>query len=345
MFEDNTSAASHLCDFLKKVYPMDDPRFVHQIDRGLTTDNVLIADGSQYYFVKIHHPKRDLGRIKEVLKAEQFLGSAGIPTISPVKLSNGDMLAGYSDRWLTVYPRIENKEFDSLPPHEAIVSLAQTLAQLHKIGLHKTDLTSKKIEGWDTQSFLDKSQKMLSLISASEDNADFDNIAREFVETKMKLAKTCPMSYSDLGFVEDTLCHGDYHYHNVFFDEQNKVSHVFDFERILQSSRFTELALAMFFICFDINTPVLDEVSEIHYQRSQAFLKTYHEAYPFNKEDLEKGIHWFYWSQMVHSLWPLEKHYQENSTRADAWVAKRLNRLNYVTENFQPMMERLLAFQ
>jgi Ser/Thr protein kinase RdoA (MazF antagonist) len=340
-FTAETEEYKEILELLKEEYSMVNPQIISKNDRGLTSENIVVLDSQEKYFIKIYHRKRDIDKIQDIGDVKKYFSSKGIPVIESLRNKHGNKIGRYKSKFFKVRPFVKAVEIDSLPSNKAVISLGQMLAHIHIAGKGQIHLSHRKIEKWNKDQFLSEAEYLLDLVKSVDPKTEFDDMAQEFLETKISLASKCSVKFSDLGLIEDTLCHGDFHYQNVFFDSNDEVSFVFDFERAFKGSQAAELARAMFFICFDINTTVLDEISEIHFERSRSFLKAYSELYKFTWEDLQKGIQWFYWSMLVCSTWPLEKHYTENIFQADNWLPKRLSRLKYISQNLEKIYEKI----
>lgn len=342
--EDGQKKYRAILDVLSEEYNLSKPYISKKNNRGLTSDNLIIRDDrDSKYFVKIYHRKRDLDLIQDIGDIKQYFASQGIPVIHSLRNKHGNKIARVGGRFLKIRPFVKDIELNFLPSEISTKSLGFMLAKIHLAGKRQTHLTKRKIERWDIKKFLKHAHHLLEKITKINNITPFDTFAVEFLKTKIKLAENCTITYEDLDLTEDTLCHGDFHYQNVFFDSNGEVSYVFDFERAMKGPRLAELARAMFFICFDWNTPALNEISDIHFERARTFLQAYHESYPFEWGDFKKGVQWAYWSELVCSTFPIEKHYQDNNTVADEWVPKRLQILKYISKNLDTIYSKVMV--
>lgn len=333
-----------LVSLFKDLYGFQNPQLEKTLDRGRSATNFLIADGSQRYFLKAYNPKRTREKIAEIQKAEQFFYRKGVPAIAPLDNKGGDAVFEYDDKFFGVFPAISDRELGSLPSEKAIASVGATLARLHLASKGDASLAlTKNMDRWTKANFLSRAQELLEIIRALPSLAPYDVLAQETLEFKIKLAEENTVLFESLGFNTDTVLHGDYHYHNMFFSAEDEVSHVFDFERVMRGDRATELAYGLFFNCFDMNVPDPGEVSETHYSRARAYLAAYNEIYPLAPEEIQKGIRWYYLSQMVHLPWPINVHYLNNDFRCDDLLAARLERVRYFSQNLEKLMDLAVA--
>lgn len=342
--KEKANSYQDVLEYIKENYHIINPRLVGKIDpnRGLTSENIIIADEQENkYFIKIFHRKRDIDQIQDIGDVKQYFASQGVPVIESLRNKHGNKIGYSKGKFFKVRPFINKVELNSLPSDKAVRSMGEVLARIHLAGKGQTHLTSRKIERWDIDKFLKQASTLLYIISEIPHKTEYDHTALEFLQLKIDLASDCKIKFEDLQLSEDTLCHGDFHVQNVFFDHNDNVIYVFDFERAFKGSPFAELARAMLFICFDLNIPELNNISDVNFNRAKSFLGSYYQLNPFSIEDLQKGLQWFYWSMLVCSTWPLEKHYLENSSHADVFVPKRLNRLKYISQNLNNIYNRI----
>lgn len=323
---------------LKTLYDFKDPVFVKQIDAGYKAISFVVRDGGNTFFVKKYHPKRSRERLLEIHKVKKFFKEQGVSTIPPFQNLEGSTLSSVHGEFFSVFPYISDKQFYGLPNNKAVASAGENLARLHLAGVDHLSLVHKVFKPWDKEKFLEHANKMLELSVVGV--TFFDKIASKMLQLKIELAKNSSILYEDLGLKNDTILHGDYHTHNLFFDEQDNVSYTFDFERTMVGPRATDIANGLFMICFDFNTDIENDVSGIHFERANAFIRAYHQVFPIGLDELMNGIRWFFLSQMVYVEWPLDAHYFENDVRGDKLLTKRLNRLEYFSKYFDAALDR-----
>jgi Ser/Thr protein kinase RdoA (MazF antagonist) len=244
-----------------------------------------------------------------------------------------------------VFPHVDAKELASLPSEHTTASIGSTLARLHLASKDDSTLViSRPLDRWTKDKFLSKAQEVHRKIEQIDSPSDFDVMAKEFLQLKILLAEKGSVRFEELGFRDDAVLHGDYHYLNMFFDTEGNVSHLFDFERVRRGDRAAELAYGLFFNCFDLNKTSIDTISEVHFSRAKSYLSAYTKLYPLSAEKVADGIRWYYWSQMVHQLWPLDAHYMEGSTRADDLAPIRFDRLKYFANNLDSVLDILKSY-
>jgi Ser/Thr protein kinase RdoA (MazF antagonist) len=329
---------------LSEHWGLQNPRLVSVDGRGYSADNLIIEDNGTQYFLKQHNPKREQERLLEIQRLIQYLSSKQVPVICPVPAKDGKGLAFYQNRYIELYPYVVQKEFASLPTKEAVMSLGKALAEFHNATYNQLHLTSKKVDTWSKEGFLDEAQNILTIINKLPEKTDFDKKAQLFLETKIALATRNTATFEDLNLKIDVVCHGDFHYHNVFFNDQDEVSYLLDFERAQQGSRVMDLAYGIFYVCFDANNPEAANISNINFELARDFIEAYTDRHPLSREEIAAGLNWLYQTKIVHMVWPLENHYLKNDTRTDVLLNTRLSQLLYMSEHGDEVMERLLHY-
>jgi Ser/Thr protein kinase RdoA (MazF antagonist) len=333
-----------ILSFLQEEYELRNPHIVKTIDRGLSAQNYLITTDEGLFFLKTYNRKRSREQIEEIQQAELFFYTHGIPAIVAVPGKNKETLLQHAGTFLALFPGIIDTELESLPSKKALSSIAALSARLHLVSKEDPSLKLTRVQDrWHRENFLRDAAALMSSIESVEEPSDFDRIAKEFLQLKMDLAGKSALRFEELELVNDTALHGDYHYHNMFFGADGNVSHIFDFERIRKGPRTTELGYGVFFNCFDINNPTIDELSETHLSLAKTYIASYRAVYPISEEEIRKGLLWFYYTHQVAVLWPLNAHYMDKDNRADKLVPKRLSRLKYFSENIEKILELAVA--
>lgn len=335
------NSSDDLCLSLKRLYGFKHPTIIKQIETGYKAASFVVNDGEYTFFVKRYHPKRSPERLLEVHRVKMFFKEHGVSTIPPLLNSEGSTLLRINEESFAVFPYVADKQYYGLPNDRAVASAGENLARLHLAGADHLSLVSRVFKPWDRGGFLENARKMLELANAG--TTSFDAMASKMLKIKMQSAEDSHVSYEDLGLKNDVILHGDYHTHNLFFDENDNVSFTFDFERTMVGPRATDLAYGLFMICFDFNTDIEGDVSDIHFERARSFIRAYNEVFPIAVDQFLNGLCWFFWSQIVYIQWPLDAHYFEADTRADKLLAKRLNRLEYFAKNFDVVLDRFCS--
>jgi len=129
--------------------------------------------------------------------------------------------------------------------------------------------------------------------------------------------------------------HGDYLDHNVFFGPNDQVSYVFDFEKTDYSPRTYELFRSLMYSF--LSGDILDE----DVVRAKLYLQSYLEIYPISKDELSRGLRLFY-LKSIHGVWVESEHYLKENVRVDEFLLNDLQRIKYLSENYEYLEDNLL---
>ena len=215
------------------------------------------------------------------------MGQHGVSTIPPLVNSKGTTLSEADGAFFSVFPYVPDKQHYALPNDKAVASAGENLARLHLAGANNLSLVHGKFcEPWNKEKFLKNASRMLELADAG--TTSFDKTARKMLRLKIDLAKNSNLTYEVLGLKNDAILHGDYHTHNLFFDNYDNVSYTFDFERTMVGPRTTDVAYGLFMICFDFNTDIENDVSEVNFDRAYSFIHAYNKTFPISLDEFLK---------------------------------------------------------
>lgn len=159
-----------------------------------------------------------------------------------------------------------------------------------------------------------------------------------FLTKKLELVQAASHDTFNFGIRFDHLIHGDLHHLNIFFDAEESVSHVFDFERVMVGDRIADLLYTIFLSFLD--TAVIDDEN---FQCIKSFLNGYQKNYPLTHAELEDRLHWFYWNEIVMMLWIETNYYLRNETRSNEYLPHRKRRLEYISSNPDAFFARVLS--
>jgi len=308
--------------------------FVEKIAGGFLSDNFALTDGTQKYFLKKHR-HTDEAQVRGVCLAEQFYAEGGIPVILPIPTRDGGEYFMYEQGFYSLYPFVEGRHIErGMFTKEATVSFGKTLALLHMRGKDSTLPVLEKYAQWNKEKFLAKTGEIEAEIAKNK-NPIFDAMALENLMLKKRLVIENEIRYAELGLTEDHLVHGDYFCDNVFFGDDNQVSHVFDFEKVQYASAPTELFRGMFVSFFSIPTQDNLELAKL-------YVDSYLKAYPQPTETVQNALTAAALKQM-HSIFIEEEHYLKNSNRMDPLLPSQLALNTYYLLNHKKIGDYLLG--
>jgi homoserine kinase type II len=309
------------------------PLHIHErVTRGVLSQNHVLSDGNTRYFLKQWRITKE-ERLREVLQAERYFASHGIPVILPLQTRTHDYIIEYEGLFYSLYPyidgvHIEREHIDG----EALESMAVMVAQIHKAGYQA--LPEIHAISWRTSERAQETFKEIQeKIESIKEKSDFDLLATECVSRKIALIESNTLTPEDFNLPSDTLIHGDFHESNIFFNH-NHVSHVFDFEKAEHAPRSLELArcVRMTFMNGSYTQHNLD--------RAARFITTYAKEYPITAEEVRLGLKmWFV--RGIYTYWIVEEHYLKQNTRPDVFLESEVRCLRYESEHLDEMVDIL----
>jgi homoserine kinase type II len=306
-----------------------------KVSKGSLSENyILLEDNKKYFLKKYRFDNKE--KIEEIHRVKKYFSNGGIPVVLPILNKENKTFFCFDNGYFAIFPFIEEKEFErgSLPD-EAIISLGKMLGRIHLLGKESNLLVNDIFKFSDKEKTLKHIELIESEIDKKEILTDFDKLAIENIKLKKNLLSSGVLEqYSDFNMPNDHLIHGDYLGTNVFFNNNNEVSHVFDFEKTKYSSRLYELFRLMM---YDFLT---GEVNNEKIRKAKLYLDSYLDIYPASKNELKMGLELFY-VKNVHILWVEDEHYLKNNYRADQFLLSDFERIKYLSENLEELENKL----
>lgn len=222
------------------------------------------------------------------------------------------------------------------------------LAKLHLAGAnaHHLPIKTEKAKRYDTK-FLTNAKQILEIIRRQKTKTDFDRLAQEVLTLKISLAEQFTTSkqedfheYIRANLPLNHVTHGDYHDGNLFFDEQNRVSHIFDWEKVMKASRAREIVRAVLFMCLASPDGYRTSFTEHTFRQANLFLHSYHAWYPLKRAEIEAAVYQRYINE-IHSLWVESEHYLLHNSRVDVFLESGYSRLLYFSQHLDSTIEQL----
>ena len=253
-----------------------------------------------------------------------------MPVILPIKTKGGKLHANYNDDVYTLYPYIENY----IQPNrneltdKQITSMALLLAELHiKGGQAQNVFKNEEKPSWDKVKTLRKIDEICCLIG----NSEFDKIAREILNIRKNFIENNSILYEDLNIQSTTLLHGDYHEQNLFFDQNDKILHIFDFEKACFGSPYSELVRTILLVCFN------HEYKPNNFRKAKLFLNFYASKIKLDPLILDKAFT-AQIIKMFHSTWIEGEHYINKNSKLDKLLLPNLESLKFLEINHTKFM-------
>lgn len=310
--------------------------YLEKVKKGSLSENHILTDGRTKYFLKQYgFDSKD--KVEKIHLIKKYFADGGIPIILPIVSKEGDTIFSFENGYYALFPFITDKQLEkSSLVGTAVVSLGEMLGRIHLLGRDAKLPIEERFHPWRKEKSLEKIGLISLKLSKINNLTDFDKLALESIETKRKLIEENPISYEELNLPSNHLIHGDYLDHNVFFRDDNTVSHVFDLEKASYSPRTHELFRSM------IYSFLSEEVNKENIDKAKLYLKSYIEVYPTSKEELKKGLKLSY-LKSIHGLWTEGEHYLKNNFRADEFLKTDFRRIKYFSQNYEKFEKELLS--
>lgn len=304
-----------------------------KVTRGVLSENhILYTPNSKYFLKKYRFDNQE--KIEEIHSVKKYFSQNGIPIILPILNNKKNTFFCFENSFYAIFPFIQEKHFERGDITETgIKSLAETLGCIHLAGKKSTLKVSKSFGVWNKEKSLKKIELILAEINKKPALDAFDSLALETVNLKKKLITSNSITYEDLNLPSDHLTHGDYLDHNVFFDKNDKVVWVFDFEKADMSPRVYELFRSMAY------TFMSDGTAEKNIMQAKLYIDTYTKTYPMTKDEIERGLMLFY-LKSIHGTWVEGEHYLEKNYRSDHFLSDDFKRLKYFSENIDLLKKK-----
>ncbi len=314
--------------------------FHEKVEKGFLSENHVLADSSGQKFFLKKYRFDNATRLIEIHAAKELFSHGGIPVIMPIPLLDGQTFFDLDGAYYALFPFVEGRQYErGSMPRKAIISLGKMLARIHLIGKGATLPINDFVKLYDTKKRINAMDELLAIIDAKEKSetlSDFDVDARRGLIFKKRLLGECPDMITVPSMPNDHLLHGDFLDLNVFFDEYDEVSHVFDFEKTGYGPRVFEIFRCMMYSL--VHKPFPDSDMD----NARTFLEAYDSVYPIGKEEAASGIRLFF-SKAAHGHWVESEHYLKGNNRVDLFLNSDKDRLEYFYENFSQVEKRIIG--
>ncbi len=325
----------NLLSEIKSLYGLD-LHSPEKIERGYLSENHVLTDSATKYFLKRYRFDRE-EKVAEVHAAKRYFSDGGIPVILPLPNKNGKTFFSYEGGYFAIFPFIDGRHIQRESLTEAAaVSMGKMLGKIHLLGMKSPLSAEDHFSGWDKEKFLAKADLIISIINEKAELDDFDKKALQTIQLRRQLIEENTINFEDLGLSSNCLIHGDYHEMNMFFDDNDNVEYVFDWEKITIAPRMFELMRSVIYVFFGDS---FDEKS-IHLART--YINAYTSVVPTSEEELTKGLQLFYLRQL-HGFWVENEHYLKNNYRVDRFLISRSDSTKYMAEHLDELTKKLIG--
>lgn len=318
------------------LYDLPNLRYIEKAIGGYLTDNYILTNTDEKFFLK-RYRYPDEEKIKKIQSVKKYYHANGVPVIIPLLNNKQSAYFIYKEGYFSLFPFVEGQIYKSGELNEiALESAGAMLAQIHKLGKDTGLHITEQSRGWNKQRFFECASQILDLIQKKEIKDSFDVLAEKIILLKLELAENNTVNFLDLNMNNDHIIHGDYQVNNLFFDKEDKVKYVFDWEKTELAPRSTELLRSIAITCF--NTQYEDK----NYLDAEVYLKSYNKFYPISKLEVKNAVTLIH-IKHIHSLWVETEHYLKNNGRVDIFLQKSFDELIYLTKSIDLYINRLSA--
>lgn len=301
---------------------------VEKVSQGFLSENYILTDGINKYFLKKYRFDSS-ERIEEIHRVKKYFSEGGIPVILPIPTTSEDTFFEDEKHFYSLFPFVHDHQLQwKEVTDDALVLYAKMLARIHLLGSKSAVVVNEFNKPWNSEATLKSIKQILQKISEVEHKTDFDIRAEKNLLLKKEIIESNKKAYSEFHLVNDHLIHGDYTVANVFFDKDNNVSFVFDWEKTEYSPRFLELFRSL------IQCTLFDPI------RSKTYLDAYLKLYPAAKDQLENGLD-AYCLEQTHSLWIEEEHYLRGNNRTDELLESNSFKISYFAHELEKFKKQL----
>lgn len=317
---------------IKELYGIE-AETPEKVTKGFLTENYILSSKDKKYFLKKYRVDTE-EEIKKIHEAKKYFADGGIPVILPILNKDGKTFFFSGGGYYALFPFITDREVDKKQLSDtAIISMAETLAKIHLLGKGATFPANEEFKGWNKEKLLKKGQNILEIIMKDKVLDDYAKSALEDIKWRMGAIESNNIKFEDFNLKNDHMIHGDYHSYNLFFDDTDHVSYVFDWEKVAYAPRAYELIRSLM-VTFYQGSDGEDT------DKARLYLNSYSKIYPISKEEMKAGLR-LYQLRFLHSFWVPAEHYIKHNYRVDGFLAERFHLAKFLSENLEELESKL----
>lgn len=290
-----------LSERLHELFSLGPVLACEPVHGGYTCQNFRLRTSAGSFFLK-QYQNHLRQWVPDIKFAERYFSSHGVPVVLPIKDAFGRTAFWFDNYWYSLFPYVEEAKADPATMSDAtVVSLGETLAQIHLSGRDVARRTFQVRWMWDRDAFELEYAELMHALNRRKPLGSVERRMADVLERKAAFVATNTLTPQDFPLSPYHLLHGDFIYTNVFLAPDGRVSQVFDFERVSFGPRAFELARSVLINCCD------DGLEERNIRHAQLFLAAYRSKYPMSFEEFVNGMRMFM-IDCFHATW-LERHY------------------------------------
>lgn len=281
---------------LKELFRFTDVLSFNFVHGGFMSQNFRVETNQGTYFLK-QYRNRINTIIHEIKEAETFFASQAIPVILPIKDRFGREAFWMGGYWFSLFPFINGKSPTAGAMNPPLTThLAELLGRLHRQGKTFKEFPFQLLRLGTPRKFHLEQVELLRLLERRTRRNTLDEKMIHLLQHKASLIRSVGAKPTDLHLTYDCLLHGDYQYYNVFTNDANEITHIYDFERSCLGPTEYEVARSVMLNCFD------DGWKEKNFIQARAYLATYREWCPLTIETFTDGMR-LYAYNILHMTW------------------------------------------
>lgn len=302
---------------------------------GYMSQNFKVETDQGTFFLK-QYRNRINTIIHEIKEAEAFFSSPDIPIILPVNDRHGREAFWFGGYWFSLFPFIYGQSPSaSTMSLQLIQHMAQMLARIHLKGKTFSRIPFQLLRIGTPRKFRLEQVELLRMLDQRKHKTTLEERMKQLLLQKATYIRSVTTDPKDLRLSYDKLLHGDYQYYNLFTDERDQVTHVYDLERACMGPSEYEVTRSLMLNCFDDGWEVKNFAQARHY------LETYRTWCPLTFEAFLDGMR-LYAYNILHMTWIEARYLIFNvDTQLDLFNRHADRVTFFATQDIRPFCEEI----
>jgi len=295
---------------------------------------------SSKYFLK-QYKNFNEQRVIEVHKSYEFFENSSIPTISPLKQTEGEDYFTYGSEFYALFPFIIAKELSRKELNKTnIASMGGLLGKMHRVAGDSLPnfMKSQKNRKFDITYFNESAELLLEHIKTIENKTDLDSMNFKTLTNKYEYInnnKDVILATKQPG--DMVLTHRDFHERNMFFDDGGEVYKIFDFDKSCGDSRYIEISRTILFVC------TAGKFGDANFGKIRVLLHSYLKEYLIDKNSLSNALRFYIYDDMF-SKWIIEQYYIKSNKRTEDFMHGQHDTQIYMSKNLDEFIEKVTSY-
>lgn len=323
---------------ISESYGIPGLQYVTSPEAGIITDNAVLKDERGHsYFAKLYKDGNVENHASSYRAAEALVDS-GIPVLLPIRLIDKSYTAHIQGRSLALFPYIEHRTSPPKDDSEVLhltASMGENLGRMHAVNVPTEDGSIEPIQRWSPEAKEQRHARLRKIVEHIEtlpDRNSFDELAMEAATTRLDLLSRIESTHLTQSPLR--ICHGDFHGHNVLYDQSMDVVAICDWDNAGLANPWVD-----FFNTFMMQVVAnrLDTLATEGKEVATAFISSYIKGLnltgDINKEELKAGFDTLM-QERIGTSWPMYQHYFDNNHRNDDRLEKTYRRSIAYAENY-----------